>query len=114
MQKISLHTAINIIQSIDNEGKLNTFSLVHGYSEPSRRGDYKERPLCSAVNPSDIKESLNKLSDNSEKKESKTFYSKQEKRVVTIWDIQEQAHKVLKVDLIMQVNDFEIDHEIIN
>ncbi len=110
MKKIGLKTALAMIETIYVKDKLQKFSIVHGYSDKDRRKEIAVRKLCSRSDPAS-KTDFKEISEKNGNGKLKKVYNAFDKRIVRIFDLEQNRHITVKVDLLIMFNGMLIDHD---
>ena len=110
MKKIGLKTALAMIETIYVKEKLQKFSIVHTYSDKDRRTEIAVRKLCSRIDP-ESKTDFKEIGEKNGNGKLKKVYNAFDKRIVRIFDLEQNKHITVKVDLLIMFNNMIIDHD---
>lgn len=126
MQKIHLKTALAFMDTAFIEGRINVYS-IRFYK---MNGNYSEKSAVCKFDPEVATEQIQKMQAKSQISSPKPslgakasvdsvhipegkrkFYDFYKKRVIRLFDLEKKTNFTIKIDLIIQVNDWIIDHK---
>lgn len=116
MQKIHLKTALAFMDTAFIEGRINVYS-IRFYK---MNGNYSEKSAVCKFDPEVATEQIQKMQAKSQiaspqatniSEGKRKFYDFYKKRVIRLFDLEKKTNFTIKIDLIVQVNDWIIDHK---
>lgn len=116
MQKVSLKTALAFMDTAFIGGKVNIYSIMFC----KINGQYSEKSAVCKFDPEVATEQILKMQAKSQiatpeatinPEGKRKFYDFYKNRVIRLFDIEKKTNFTAKIDLIIQVNDWIIDHK---